>query len=176
MSIKENKNSTPKEVASYLIFGVLTTVVAMATYFGTLWLGEYILAIDPLGSDFYYVRLAAEILQWIVAVIFAFFTNKKWVFTNADQNTSTMKQLTVFAGGRLITLGLDTLITFGTVWALQSSGYVEFAIDLLINLNVTADLIAKLIASVVVVVTNYFISKLFVFRRKRSEDELTEVD
>ena len=167
MMKKENKSGTPREIVSYLIFGVLATAVAMVTYFGILWLGEYIFAVDPLKSDFYYVRLVAEILQWIVAVLFAFFTNKKWVFTDADSNAPTVKQLAIFSGGRLVTLGLDALLTFGTVWVLLSSGYVEFSINVLITLNLTADLIAKLVASVVVVVTNYFISKLFVFKKAK---------
>ena len=159
------KNKEAKEIILYLVFGALTTAVSMATYFGILWLGEYLLVVSPSESRFYYVRLVAEILQWIFAVLFAFFTNKKWVFTDADRDTSTVKQLSVFAGGRLLTLGLDALITFGTVALLQSAGYVMFAVNVLITVNVTADLIAKLIASVFVVVTNYFISKLLVFKR-----------
>ena len=90
----------------------------MATYFGILWIGEKLFAIDPTEGRFYYVRLVAEILQWIFAVLFAFFTNKKWVFTDADKTTSTAKQLSVFASGRLVTLGLDALVTLGTVWIL----------------------------------------------------------
>lgn len=159
------KNKKAKEIILYLVFGALTTAVSMATYFGILWLGEAILTINPSESKFYYVRIVAEILQWIFAVLFAFFTNKKWVFTDADRDMSTVKQLSVFAGGRLLTLGLDALITFGTVALLQSAGYVAFAVNVLITVNVTADLIAKLIASVFVVVTNYFISKLLVFKR-----------
>ena len=103
----------------------------------------------------------------IIAVLFAFFTNKKWVFTDADRDVSTLKQLSVFAGGRLVTLGLDALVTFGTVALLQSAGYLEFTVNILISLTVTADLIAELVASVIVVVTNYFISKLFVFKKAK---------
>ena len=137
----------------------------MATYFGILWLGESLLAIDPTESRFYYVRLVAEILQWIFAVEFAFFKNKKWVFTDADRSASTLKQLSVFASGRLVTLALDAAVTFGTVFALQSAGYEPFSVSILITLAITADLIAKVIASVIVVVANYFISKLLVFKK-----------
>ena len=165
--MKKDLNKTSREIISYLIFGVLTTAVSMATYFGILWIGKGILHIGPDEGRFYYVRLVAEILQWIFAVLFAFFTNKKWVFTDADGNTSAAKQLMIFASGRLITLGLDALITFGTVALLQSAGYVPFSISLLIELTVSADLIAKVVASVVVVVTNYFISKLLVFKRAK---------
>ena len=165
--MKKEANERARELVAYLIFGVLTTAVGMLTYFGILAFGENVLKIAASSGEFYTVRLIAEIIQWIAAVLFAFFTNRKWVFTNADRSVPLVRQLTVFAGGRLVTLGLDALVTFGTVWVLQASGYVEFAIDLLITLNVTADLIAKLIASVVVVVTNYFISKLFVFKKAK---------
>ena len=167
MKCKSNGNKTARELVAYLVFGVLTTAVALLTYFGVLAFGEHVLSIEPTASGFYFVRLAAEILQWVLAVLFAFFTNKKWVFTDADKDVSTLKQLGVFASTRLLTLGLDTLITFGTVWLLQTVGYEEFSVKFLITLNVTADLIAKTIASVAVVISNYFISKLFVFKKKR---------
>ena len=145
----------------------MTTAVSMATYFGILWLGESFINISPSESEFYYIRIVAEILQWIFAVLFAFFTNKKWVFTDADKTTSTAKQLFVFAGGRLITLGLDALVTFGTVAILQSVGYAAFSVNILITVSITADLISKVLAAVLVVIANYFISKLFVFKKAK---------
>ena len=165
--MKKEANERVRELVAYLIFGVLTTAVGMLTYFGILAFGESILKIDPGEASFYYVRLAAEIIHWIVAVLFAFFTNRKWVFTDADQSVSTMKQLTVFAGGRLVTLGLDAIITFGTVWVLLSSHYVPLTVNIIISLTITADLISKLVASVVVIVANYVISKLFVFKKAK---------
>ena len=161
------KNKKAEEIILYLVFGALTTAVSMATYFGILWLGESLLAVSPSESEFYYVRIVAEILQWIFAVLFAFFTNKKWVFTDADKTTSPAKQLSVFAGGRLITLGLDALVTFGTVAILQSAGYAAFSVNILITVSITADLISKVLAAVLVVIANYFISKLFVFKKAK---------
>lgn len=166
MKCESKGSKTIKELVAYLTFGVLTTAVALLTYFGVLFFGDRVLSIEPTASEFYFVRLAAEILQWVLAVLFAFFTNKKWVFTDADKDVSTVKQLCVFASARLLTLGLDALITFGTVWLLQSVGYEEFSVNILITLTVTADLIAKMLASVVVVTSNYFISKLLVFKKK----------
>lgn len=135
----------------------------MGTYFGTLWMGEYLLKLSPEDKIFNVVRVVAEILQWVLAVLFAFFTNKKWVFTNADDSISTTKQLVRFSASRLATLGADALITFGTVWILLGVGYREFSIW---KIPITADIIAKLLASVVVVISNYVISKLFVFKKK----------
>ncbi len=166
LGLKENKKL--RELIAYLIFGVLTTAVSMLIYFIILWAGEHLLALSPEGGAFYYVRIVAEILQWVGGVLFAFFTNKKWVFTEADQEVSTLKQLRIFAGSRLLTLGLDALLTFGTVWILQTAGYREFSLTFIITLTVTADLISKIVAAVFVVISNYFISKIFVFKNKKN--------
>ncbi len=166
LNLKENKKL--RELIAYLIFGVLTTAVSMLIYFIILWAGEYLLSLSPEDGAFYYVRIVAEILQWAGGVLFAFFTNKKWVFTEADQEVSTLKQLQIFAGSRLLTLGLDAILTFGTVWLLQTAGYREFALTFIITLTVTADLISKIVAAVFVVISNYFISKIFVFKNKKN--------
>ena len=159
---QKNKNKDNlREIAVYLIFGVLTTVVSMATYFGTLWFGERIMLISPDNAKFNLVRIVAEILQWVLAVLFAFFTNKKWVFKDADSSVSTGTQLLRFSTSRLATLGLDALITLGTVWILLALGYQAIT---LLGFAISADLIAKLAASVVVVISNYILSKLFVFK------------
>ena len=134
----------------------------MATYFGTLWFGESVMLISPEAAEFNLIRIVAEILQWVLAVLFAFFTNKKWVFKNADSSVSTGAQLLRFSTSRLATLGLDALITLGTVWILQALGYQAIT---LFGFAISADLIAKLAASVVVVISNYILSKLFVFKK-----------
>ena len=163
ISLKENKRL--KELIAYLFFGVLTTLVSFLTYFTVLLVGEYVIGLDPNANEFYTVRVVGEILQWVFSVLFAFFTNKKWVFTDANQNASTLKQLRIFAGSRLITLGIDAFLTFGTVWLLQALGYQEFTVSFIITLSITADLISKEVSSVFVVVINYFISKLLVFKK-----------
>ena len=158
------------EIAVYLLFGILTTVVSLVTYFGVLWIGEERLSMAPESAEFNVVRIVAEIMQWILSVLFAFFTNKKWVFKNADENVPTSKQLLRFSASRLVTLGLDALITFGTIWILQSINYQGISLGFvgIDSFVVSADHISKLLAAVVVVVSNYLISKLFVFKPKES--------
>ncbi len=151
----------------YIVFGVLTTAVSLLIYFIVLEVGEHLLSLSPDSGAFYYVRLVGEVLQWVGGVLFSFFTNKKWVFTEADQSASTVKQLEVFAGSRLVTLGLDAGLTLGTVWLLQTVGYEAFTLKFIISVAVTADLISKAVSAVFVVVINYFISKLLVFRSKK---------
>ena len=76
-----------REIIMYLIFGVLTTLVGWAVYYGILAAGRAVFAIptDDVSSGKYIaIYTAAQVIQWICAVLFAFFTNKKWVFTTAD--------------------------------------------------------------------------------------------
>jgi putative flippase GtrA len=152
-----------REIIVYLIFGVITTAVSMGVYFAILASAEHIGGISPEKSSFNAVRLVAQILQWVAGVLVAFFTNKKWVF-NAGGTTKreTAQELSKFALGRVGTLGLDTVLTFGTVWLLNAMNYVPFKFIL----TFTADLWSKIVASIVVIISNYVISKYLVFKKK----------
>jgi putative flippase GtrA len=152
-----------REIIAYLFFGVVTTAVSMGVYFAILAVAEYVLGVSPSEARFNAVRLFAQILQWIAGVLVAFFTNKKWVF-NAGGTTckETSIELSKFALGRVGTLGLDTILTFGTVWLLDAIGYVPFKFIL----TFTADLWSKIVASIVVIIVNYVISKFIVFKKK----------
>ena len=103
----QNKKKVIKELVSYLFFGVMTTVVGLVSYFAILWLGESALKIDPEDGGFYSVRITAQILQWVFAVLFAFYTNKKWVFTSADKDVNTWKQ------------SVDRVITYGMCYPMR---------------------------------------------------------
>lgn len=153
-----------REIISYIFFGVITTVVSMGIYFAILLFAEHIGGISPDATEFNGIRFFAQIIQWIAGVLVAFFTNKKWVF-NAGGTTGveTLRELCKFALGRVGTLGLDTVFTFGTVWILNALNYVPFKFILIF----TADLWSKIVASVVVIITNYIISKFFVFKSKK---------
>lgn len=152
-----------REIITYIFFGVVTTVVSMGIYFAILLIAEHLGGISSEEPRFNIIRLAAQIVQWIAGVLVAFFTNKKWVF-NAGGTTSkeTSKELLSFSVGRVGTLGLDTVLTFGTVWLLDALNYVPFKFIL----TFTADLWSKIVASIVVIIANYVISKFFVFKKK----------
>ena len=152
-----------REIIAYLVFGVITTAVSMGVYFLILAAAEYLGGISPEAAEFNAVRLVAQVLQWIAGVLVAFFTNKKWVFNAGGTSTNeTARELSAFALGRVGTLGLDTLLTFGTVWILNAFNYVPFKFIL----TFTADLWSKIVASVVVIISNYVISKFLVFKKK----------
>ena len=85
-------------------------------------------------------ELIANIISWIFAVTFAYVTNKIWVF----------REMTKFYGGRLFTLGVEELLLFLFITLLHGNS-----------------VLVKFAAQIVILVLNYIISKIFVFRRKK---------
>ena len=125
-----------REIVVYLIFGVLTTLVSVVTYFLCTRLG--LDAKDPLQLQI------ANLISWVVSVTFAFITNKICVFRS---NSSALREGIKFYASRLGTLGMDMAIMYVMVT--------------LMGIN---DVISKLCAQFIVIVSNYAISKFFVFR------------
>ena len=161
-----------REVLMYLVFGVLTTVVGWGVYYAVLLGGRVLFGIpaeETTSARYFALYTAAQIIQWVCAVLFAFFTNRAWVFTEAEKSTSLWKQLLPFAGGRLVTLGLDYVITFGLTLGLGALLPAwENAVLLGKPVNL-CELASKVVAAVVVIVANYVISKLFVFKNKKEK-------
>ncbi len=127
-----------EELWNYLIVGFLTTVVALAVY--------YFCVLTFLNPNIAIELQCANIISWILAVAFAYFTNRVFVFKSKNPNK--IKEATSFVGSRVITLLLDMLTMFIIVTVL--------------HLN---DKIGKIISQVIVTIGNYIISKLFVFRK-----------
>ena len=123
-----------QQLLSYLIFGVLTTLVNLLLYY-------------PLSHLIHY--LAANVIAWVGAVIFAFFTNKALVFEDSQWDAGTLlRQGSSFAAARLFSLGMEELI----LW-----GFVE-------QMGLSPDWI-KLLAQILVVILNYVFSKFMIFRK-----------
>lgn len=156
------------QIIRYLFFGIGTTVVGWVVYFGILNAGRALLGIpvdDTFGAAYFSIYTAAQVLQWIASVLVAFFTNKKWVFTDADMTRSTTKQLSIFACGRLFTFFLDYAITYFGALALSLllpalNSVALFGAE--ININ---EIAAKLTAAVLVIIGNYIFSKILVFKK-----------
>ena len=158
-----------REIVTYLIFGVLTTFVGWGVYFLVLWLWKagFALPVDDTTSSLYIVGYTvAQVIQWIAAVLFAFFTNRKWVFTDADKNVNVWAQLGKFSLGRVATFFIDYLVTLfvaiGLATLLPALTSVLF-IGREWNL---AEIGAKVLAAVIVIIANYIFSKIFVFKKK----------
>lgn len=161
---KAKKLIFSKEMGMYLIFGVLTTIVSYAIYFTLIYGGVSLGFKNIKGEPTDSVRAIAQVLQWVGGVLFAFYTNRKWVFEGADTNGDPLpKQLASFAASRIATFILDTAVTFGTIWILSENNYKTIWL-------MTPDAIAKAISFVVVVTGNYILSKLIVFRKRKAED------
>ena len=91
-----------KEIINYLIFGVLTTVVSLVTYYG--------LTLTILNPDKALELQIANIISWIAAVTFAYFTNRKWVFENKEK--ANLKEASKFYLSRVSTLLIDMGLMF----------------------------------------------------------------
>ena len=130
------------EIWAYLIVGILTTIVAVAVKLGLLY------TIFKARTDLQIQ--AAEIISWVVAVAFAYVTNRVFVFKSKSKNY--FKEIISFVGGRIFTL----LVGMFIMW---------FICTLLGLNNNTWVLIATLIDQVAVTILNYVVSKLFVFKK-----------
>ena len=158
-----------KEIILYLLFGVITTVVSLASCFITLKIGvlfDFLRGAD--GEPTELLDVIGSCVQWVTGVLVAFYTNKKWVFTGSEQGKeATLKQLITFSGARVATLFVEIVINLGTIALFDLAGYKPVELNLIIlTLALTSRLWAKIVSSIVVVVSNYFISKLIVFKKK----------
>ncbi len=159
-----------EEIIKYLIFGVLTTLVGWAVYFALMWSLKAafgIEATDTSSGKYIAIYTVAQVTQWIAAVLFAFFTNRKWVFTRAERDVPVIPQLLKFSAGRVLTFAIDYLVTLllGMGIAALFSGFM--AVEMLGREFNLAEIIAKLIAAVIVIICNYIFSKIFVFKDKK---------
>lgn len=128
-----------EEIIAYLIVGVLTTIVS----WGACFVAEMFL--DPNETV---QNAIINTIGWVAGVVFGYFTNRKFVFKST--NPEMLKEFIVFAGGRVSTWILDIVIMFVTV-----------------NIICMNYWIAKIfISSVLVMIANYVLSKLFVFKKK----------
>ena len=89
-----------EEIINYLIVGVLTTIVSLVVKWGLLFT-----VLDPKNS----VQLqVAVVISWIAAVVFAYITNRIFVFKSKSKKI--LKEIMSFFGARLLTLGLEMII------------------------------------------------------------------
>ena len=128
-----------KEIINYLIFGVLTTVVSIGVY--------YICVYTFLNPENVVQLQIANIISWVAGVAFAYVTNRKFVFESKEENK--LKEAGKFVTSRITTLLMDMVIMFIGVTLCKFN-----------------DKIIKLISQVVVIVMNYLLSKIIVFKKK----------
>lgn len=133
-----------RETISYLVFGVLTTIVCLASY-------ELVKLMLTGGAEPTPIQMnIANVSSWVLAVAFAYITNKLFVFRSMSFAPGALiKEVSSFVGARLLSLG------FEIVWMNVTVSLLHFN-----------DSICKILAQFVIVVMNYVFSKLFIFKNK----------
>jgi putative flippase GtrA len=126
-----------KEKILYLFFGALTTIISLITY--------YLFTFTILNVDNPLELQIANIISWIAGFTFAYFTNREYVF---NSNNKDFKEFIKFFLSRIFTLLLDMLIMYIFVTKLKYN-----------------DRLFKIISQIIVIVTNYILSKLIVFKK-----------
>ncbi len=137
-----------EEIINYLIIGVLTTVVNLAV--------KYALLFTVLNASDATQLQIAVVISWVVACIFAYITNRKIVFKSKSKKI--LKEFTAFVSARLFTLFLEMLIMFVFVTLLK------------LNSNLWV-VVWSLVAQIVVIVVNYMLSKLVIFKKEKKDEE-----
>lgn len=142
-----------KELIVYVVFGAATTVVNLLTFkiFNMI-----------LGEKLY---LVSNVIAWFASVIFAYVTNKLWVFESRSWNSKVVfKEITSFFAARVLSFGIEELGLFVFVDLLGFDTF-EFTVPV-VDIKIGGHMIAKIALSVIVVILNYFFSKLFIFKKK----------
>lgn len=134
-----------KSFIAYVFFGVCTTLVNLLTY-----------------RLFYFVlntpNVPSTIIAWLLSVLFAFVTNKLWVFDSKSWAVTTvLSELAKFFTCRIATGVLDVLIMWFAVNKMQWNA-----------------MIWKLISNIIVIILNYAASKLVIFTQKENKEAKNE--
>lgn len=128
-----------KEIINYLVFGVLSMIVNFASYF----IFAKLIKLDEVVSSG---------LSWFCSVLFAYITNKLFVFdSKTDTKTKFFKEMVSFFLSRVASGILCDVGTFA----------------LMVKVLHINDVISKFVTQVMVVIVNYIFSKFFVFRKKK---------
>ena len=155
-----------REIILYIVFGAGTTLISMASYalfrvlFPTAesvpaWLSWVYELTRNLGADGN--TILPNVLSWICANIFAFLTNRIIVFRSGKKGFFVALEALKFFASRLFTLACDILIMY-------------LLVDLTGIHNFFYEAAAKVFSTIVVLVLNYILSKLFVFRKKKEDN------
>ena len=121
-----------RELVLYVVFGAFTFLVNIVTYF----LFESVMGINYLVSN---------VLAWFFSVLFAYITNRTWVFES--KSAEILKEMSLFFGGRIFSGVVDTVLMY-----------------LFIDVLVLGNTFSKIVVQIIVIVLNYVFSKLIVFK------------
>lgn len=141
-----------RELILYVIFGVLTTAVNWVVYLAVTGLLGMNAAAEG-SARFVLISNAGQVLGWILSVLFAYATNKRFVFqSHAGMKSGALKEFFLFVSARVASLVIFDLLLFNAL--------------LLLGMNDKWD---KLLMNVLVVIFNYVASRFVVFKKKKGE-------
>ena len=141
-----------KELILYVFFGGLTTLVNFVAF-------KFFNVV--LGEAFY---LVSNIIAWFVSVVFAYITNKLFVFESHTWQTKKIcKEIFSFFAARVFSLAIEEAGLFALIDLL---GFDSYRLDIF-GFVLGGKMISKILLAVIVVILNYFFSKLVVFRKKK---------
>lgn len=133
-----------REMLTYLIFGGLTTLINIVAY--------WLLSRAGLSTE------PATVTATVLSILFAYVTNRRWVFESRTHGKAAWQEFGSFVGCRLTTLLLDLLIMSIGVDRLGPRIVAPKQMELW-------GLFVKLLSNVLVIVVNYILSKLVIFRK-----------
>lgn len=132
-----------EEAINYLFFGFLAFLVNMVAYA----LATWVLGAD---DDKVMLVLIATAFAWVVSVLFAYWTNRSFVFkSKVKDKEGIWKEFSAFVGARIVTGGMELVIMY-----------------VMVDLAGINNMISKFVCNVIVIVSNYIFSKLLVFKKK----------
>lgn len=135
------KKMLDRDVILYIIFGILTTLVNFVTFY----ILNSLMKVNANISNLVAIPLA---------ILFAYFTNRKWVFhTQAKGFKENFNEFCKFIAGRAATM------------------IIEFFGCMLLFMIPIPEIISKLIVSIIIIILNFFISKFFAFKQKDNKME-----
>lgn len=119
-----------KELFLYVVFGTLTTIVNIVVYF----------ALEFIGVNY----IISNIIAWFLSVLFAYVTNRIWVFESKSPDI--LKEMTLFFSGRIFSGVLDTALLY-----------------LFVDILTLGNTFSKIAVEIIITILNYLLSKLIVF-------------
>ncbi len=150
---KSRKRINYREIILYIIFGACTTIINFTVF----WLLNKFI-----GENYY---LLNNVIAWVVAVAFAFVTNKLLVFRSGSMSRSTLlREVVEFFLARLFSLAVEE---FGLLAFVEWLGFKDISFEIL-GIEISGRTIAKVILAIVVVILNYIFSKFIVFAKEKN--------
>ncbi len=141
-----------REIIIYIVFGALTTLVNYIIHFGL-----------RVFNVNYYLALS---LAWAGAVVFAYVTNKIFVFNSKVKGREALKEFGLFVGARVFSYGLELLLSYIFIDLAHADRFVwnPTFTDAVIPIG---ELGVKTFAQIFIVISNYIFSKLVIFKKNK---------